>query len=83
MALARDNVWLDLAGLPPKRLPAYYAGFDLAALAGKWIFGTDWPGVPGTARNVRALAGLGLSGEVLAAVLAGNAARVYPGVAAE
>jgi uncharacterized protein len=83
MALARDNVWLDLAGLPPKRLPAYYAGFDLAALAAKWIFGTDWPGVPGTARNVRALAGLGLSGEVLAAVLAGNAARVYPGVAAE
>ena len=83
MALARDNVWLDLAGLPPKRLPAYYAGFDLAALAAKWIFGTDWPGVPGTARNVRALAGLGLPGEVLAAVLAGNAARVYPGVAAE
>ncbi len=82
MALARDNVWLDLAGLPPKRLPAYYAGSDLAALAAKWIFGTDWPGVPGTARNVRALAGLGLPGEVLAAVLAGNAARVYPGVAA-
>ncbi len=83
MVLARDNVWLDLAGLPPKRLPAYYAGFDLAALAAKWIFGTDWPGVPGTARNVRALAGLGLPGEILAAVLAGNAARVYPGVAAE
>ena len=83
MALARDNVWLDLAGLPPKRLPAYYAGFDLTALAAKWIFGTDWPGVPGTARNVRALAALGLPAEVLAAVLAGNAARVYPGVAAE
>ena len=83
MALGRDNVWLDLAGLPPKRLPGYYDGFDLAALAAKWIFGTDWPGVPGTARNVRALAGLGLPDEVLAAVLAGNAARVYPGVAAE
>jgi Amidohydrolase len=46
MALDRDNVWFDLAGLPPKRLPDYYAGFDLAALARKWIFGTDWPGVP-------------------------------------
>ena len=31
MALARDNVWIDLAGLPPKRLPDYYAGFDLPA----------------------------------------------------
>jgi uncharacterized protein len=80
MALARDNVWIDLAGLPPKRLPDYYAGFDLAALAGKWIFGTDWPGVPGTARNVRAVAALGLPDDTLAAVLAGNALRVYSGL---
>ena len=80
MALARDNVWLDLAGLPPKRLPDYYAGFDLPALAAKWIFGTDWPGVPGVAANARAIAALGLPRDVVAAVLAGNAARVYPGV---
>jgi uncharacterized protein len=63
--------------LPPKRLPAYYAGFDLAELATKWIFGTDWPGVPGVADNVRALAALGLPSDVLAGVLSGNAARVY------
>ena len=82
MTLARDNVWIDLAGLPPKRLPDYYAGFDLPILAAKWIFGTDWPGVPGVTRNVRALAALGLPGDTLAAVLAGNATRVYPGLAA-
>jgi len=80
MALARDNVWIDLAGLPPKRLPGYYAGFDLPALAGKWIFGTDWPGVPGVARNVRAVAALGLPDDTLAAVLSANARRVYPGL---
>jgi uncharacterized protein len=80
LALDRGNVWLDLAGLPPKRLPDYYAGFDLAELAGKWIFGTDWPGVPGVARNVRAVAALGLPEPTLAGVLAGNAARVYPGI---
>ena len=51
MALARDNVWIDLAGLPPKRLPDYYVGFDLPALATRWIFGTDWPGVPGVAQE--------------------------------
>jgi uncharacterized protein len=78
MALARDNVWIDLAGLPPKRLPDYYAGFDLAALARKWIFGTDWPGVPGVARNARAVAALGLPDDTLAAVLAGNACRIFP-----
>jgi len=79
MALECGNVWLDLAGLPPKRLPGYYAGFPLPELAGKWIFGTDWPGVPGVARNARAVAALGLPGDVLAGVLCGNAARVYLG----
>ena len=77
LALAEDNVWLDLAGLPPKRLPDYYAGFDLPALARKWIFGSDWPGVPGVARNARTITALGLPGDVLAGVLSGNAARVY------
>jgi predicted TIM-barrel fold metal-dependent hydrolase len=80
MALARDNVWIDLAGLPPKRLPDYYAGFDLPALARKWIFGTDWPGVPGVARNARAVAALGLPDDTLAAVLARNACHIYPGL---
>ena len=80
MALTRDNVWIDLAGLPPKRLPDYYAGFDLPALARKWIFGTDWPGVPGAAQNVRAVATLGLPDDTLAAVLARNACHVYPGL---
>jgi predicted TIM-barrel fold metal-dependent hydrolase len=41
------------------------------------IFGTDWPGVPGIARNARAVADLCPSEEVAALVLAGNAARVY------
>ncbi len=77
LALSHGNVWLDLAGLPPKRLPDYYQGFDLDLLARKWIFGTDWPGVPGVARNARAVAALGLPADVLAGVLAGNAARVY------
>jgi predicted TIM-barrel fold metal-dependent hydrolase len=77
MAVRYPNVWLDLAGLPPKRLPAYYEGFDLAQLARKWIFGTDWPGVPGIAANATAIAGLGLPPDVLSGVLAGNARHVY------
>jgi predicted TIM-barrel fold metal-dependent hydrolase len=77
MVLDHGNVWSDLAGLPPKRLPEYYAGFELPRLARKWIFGTDWPGVPGVAQNVRAVAALGLPDEVLDDVLSGNAYRVY------
>ncbi|SFK59379.1 amidohydrolase family protein [Amycolatopsis sacchari] len=80
LALAKDNVWLDLAGLPPKKLPEYYARFDFTRLAEKFVFGTDWPGVPGTARNVRALAELGLPAAVLRAVLSGNAAKLFPGL---
>ena len=79
MALAHANVWFDLAGLPPKRLPDYYAGFDFTQLARKWIFGTDWPGVPGVAANVRAVAALGLPADVLDDVLSGNAYRLYFG----
>ncbi|MDT7563836.1 MAG: uncharacterized protein QOG76_2460 [Pseudonocardiales bacterium] len=77
MALARPNLWLDIAGLPPKRLPHYFERFELDRIATKWIFGTDWPGIPGVAANIKAVADLGLPPAVLDAVLGGNAERVY------
>jgi predicted TIM-barrel fold metal-dependent hydrolase len=80
LALAKPNVWLDLAGLPPHKLPEYYARFDLERLAAKWIFGTDWPGMPGIARNAQALAGLRLPDELLRGMLSGNAAKVFGGL---
>ncbi|MBO3744851.1 amidohydrolase family protein [Streptosporangiaceae bacterium NEAU-GS5] len=79
IALTYDTVWLELSGLPPKRLPEYYARYDVARLARRWIFGTDWPGVPGVASNARAVAGL-LSAETAALVLSGNAMHVYAGL---
>jgi uncharacterized protein len=78
MALLYENVWIELSGLPPHRLPDYYARFDLRRLARKFIFATDWPGVPGIARNARAIAALDLGDDVLAGVLAGNARAVFP-----
>ena len=77
IALSRPNVWLEVSGLPPQRLPDYY-GRSLRRLAAKMVFGTDWPGVPGIARNARALAALDLDDDVLSGVLAGNALAVYP-----
>lgn len=77
LALSNPNVWIELSGLPPKRLPEYYSRFDLARLARRFIYGTDWPGVPGQAANARAVAGLGLPDDVVPLVLGGNAMRVY------
>jgi uncharacterized protein len=77
MAQARDNVWLELSGLPPRRLGDYYARWDLRRLARKFIFGSDWPGLPGIAANARAIAKLDIDQADLAGVLAGNARRVY------
>ena len=80
LALTREHVWLELSGLPPRRLPEYFARHDLAKLSRKWIFGTDWPGVPGIAANARAVVGLGLPDDVVPLVLGGNALEVYAGL---
>jgi predicted TIM-barrel fold metal-dependent hydrolase len=77
MALSSERVWIELSGLPPSRLREYYARHNWARLTRRMIFGTDWPGVPGIARNARAVAGLCPDEETASLVLAGNAARVY------
>jgi predicted TIM-barrel fold metal-dependent hydrolase len=80
LTLMRPNVWLEVSGLPPARLPDYY-GTALARLAPKMVFGTDWPGVPGVQRNARALAKVlldaGASQDQVTLALGGNAARIF------
>jgi uncharacterized protein len=80
LALMRPNVWLEVSGLPPTRLPDYY-GTSLARLAAKMVFGTDWPGVPGVQRNARSLEQVllaaGASAEQVALALGGNAERIF------
>jgi predicted TIM-barrel fold metal-dependent hydrolase len=77
MALSNDRVWIELSGLPPSRLREYYAKYDWNRLTRRMIFGTDWPGVPGIAKNARAVAALCPDEQTAALVLAGNAAHVY------
>jgi predicted TIM-barrel fold metal-dependent hydrolase len=77
ITLMRDNVWIEISGLPPKKLPHYYRSFDLARLAPKFIFGTDWPGTPGIARNAAAVAGLGLERATLERIFWRNAYDLY------
>jgi hypothetical protein len=80
LALSHQTVWIELSGLPPKRLSTYYARHDLARLGRRFVFGTDWPGVPGIAANARAVADLVQDDDVAALVLGGNALRIYHGL---
>lgn len=77
LALSRETVWIELSGLPPRRLPEYYARHNFGRLCRRFIFGTDWPGVPGIAANARAVAALCPDEETAGLVLGGNATRVY------
>jgi uncharacterized protein len=80
LALMRPSVWLEVSGLPPRRLPDYY-GSSLRRLASKMIFGTDWPGVPGVQANARALEKVlleaGCTADQVEGALGGNAAGVF------
>jgi hypothetical protein len=78
ITLMRPNVWIEISGLPPAKLPHYYRSFDLERLARRWIFATDWPGIPGIRVNAEKVAGLGLSRKTLERVFWRNAAEVYP-----
>ena len=77
MTLMRENVWIEVSGLPPKKLPEYYSRYNFESLAKKMIFGTDWPGVPGLKNNALALLELGLDPETVELILHENASRLY------
>jgi len=77
LALTNDRVWIELSGLPPSRLRRYYANHNWTRLTRRMIFGTDWPGVPGIAKNARAVAALCPDDETADLVLAGNAMHIY------
>jgi predicted TIM-barrel fold metal-dependent hydrolase len=77
LALTNEHVWIELSGLPPSRLTTYYARHNWPRLTQKMIFGTDWPDIPGIARNARAVASLLPDDETTDRVLWRNAGTVY------
>ncbi len=75
LALHHDNFYIDVAGLVPERLPEHFP--RLERLAGKMVFGSDWPAMPRSAgENAATLASLDLSAGAVRRILRDNAARI-------
>jgi uncharacterized protein len=75
LAAHHANVYIDVTGLVPEKLLEYFP--ELPRHTAKFVFGSDWPAMPRSPRrNAEVIARLGLQPEGLAALLAGNAARL-------
>ncbi len=72
------NVFLDISGIPPKSLLKYFP--RLGEIAGKTLFGTDWPGpgVPDVKKNLDEFRGLPLSEEAKKQILETTALGIWP-----
>ncbi len=74
LARLHENVYMEIAGLPPQRLLEYFPEFERNA--DKIIFGSDWPGMPNIAQNVKYIQGMPLKESTKKKILGENAAKV-------
>ncbi len=72
------NVWLDVSGIPPKKLLAVFP--RLPEVADRVLWGTDWPsmGVRSMRRNLDEFLALPLPGDAKRKILFDNAASLFP-----
>jgi predicted TIM-barrel fold metal-dependent hydrolase len=74
MLVRHPRVYIDISGLPPQNLLQYYPKME--RLSEKFLFGSDFPGVPGLRLNVEKLTRLGLSQSALENICHRNARRL-------
>lgn len=72
------KVWLDLSGIPPLRIPEYFPRLD--EIAGKVLWGTDWPspGVSSMRPNIEQFLSLPLAESTKRAAMETNPERLLP-----
>ena len=70
-----ENVYIDISGLPPANLLNYWP--SMKKFAHKYLFGTDFPGVPGIRKNFDTLSRLVDGGDVLGRIAFQNAYDLY------
>ncbi len=74
MIRRHNNVFIDISGLPPQNLLKYYP--NLEKLSDKFMFGTDFPGVPGVKKNIEIISSLPLSKETKEKIFYKNSIKV-------
>jgi len=80
LARLHPNLYMEISGLPPRKLPTYFP--NLERNADKIIFGSDWPALADIKGNISAVRRLSLREDTKAKILGGTAARVL-GLAAK
>ena len=72
------NVHLELSGIPPLKILEYFP--RLEEIAGKTVWGTDWPspGIKDLRQNVDQFLTLPLSAETQRRILSENSLRLFP-----
>ncbi len=74
MARQHRNVYMEVSGLPGKKLLEYFP--ELERVADKVVYGSDWPGNPYLRRNMDAILELPLKDATKEKILWKNAARI-------
>lgn len=69
-----QNVYMEIAGLPPQLLLKYFP--NLEDNADKIVFGSDWPSIPDVKRNIETIRNLPISESAKEKILGENAARI-------
>ncbi|HEV3292121.1 MAG TPA: amidohydrolase family protein [Streptosporangiaceae bacterium] len=75
MALHKTNVYIDISGWSPRRIPPEVINELRGRLSGQFVWGSDYPFIS-PERCLSELGTLGLPGDVLRKVLYANAAQI-------
>ena len=73
MIRLHKNVYIDVTGLPVRKLPQFFP--DIDRFSHKFVFGTDWPQMV-IKESIEKFSQIGLSEESRQRILGGNAARL-------
>lgn len=71
----RDNVWMELSGLPANRIVEAFPELD--RVANRVVFGSDWPSSPAVGRLVDQFRQMPFAKATLTAALSSNAVRLF------
>lgn len=67
MLRRHENTYIDISGIPPSKLPSAFP--HLEKFRDRFVFGSDWPGIPSIAEQVRKIEELPFGPDTIEAIL--------------